>query len=265
VRSYWAVLSARARLLFQYRAAAAAGIATQLFWGVMRVMIFTAFYAHASLTQEIPLTLQQTVTYLLLCQVFLSTMPWTLDIEVEQMLRTGSVVYELVKPLDLYNYWYARTMAMRCVPLVVKGIPLALLSFTLLDLSLPPSVASGILFLLALAGVLFLSAAFTTLVMISLFWTIVGDGIIRLLPAIMLVFTGMLVPLPFYPDWLQPLFLALPFRGLLDTPLRLYTGSISPEVAFGPLLHQWVWTIALIGIGRWLVGRATQRLVVHGG
>lgn len=265
MRSYWAVLSARARLLFQYRAAAVAGIATQLFWGVMRVMIFSAFYASATLTQEMPLTLQQTITYVLICQILLSTMPWTLDLEVEQMLRTGSVVYEMVKPLDLYSYWYARVLAMRCIPLVVKGIPLAILCFAFLDMSLPASAIHGVLFVVSLAGALLLSAAFTTLVMTSLFWTIVGEGIIRLLPMIILVFTGMLIPLPLFPDWLQPLLLILPFRGLLDTPLRFYTGSIASEMAFGPLAHQCFWIVALVCLGRWLVGRATHRLVVHGG
>lgn len=42
--SYWATLSARFRTLLQYRAAALAGMGTQLFWGLVRVMIFEAFF-----------------------------------------------------------------------------------------------------------------------------------------------------------------------------------------------------------------------------
>lgn len=40
---YLAILSARFRTLLQYRAAAAAGFGTQLFWGLIRMMIFEAF------------------------------------------------------------------------------------------------------------------------------------------------------------------------------------------------------------------------------
>ncbi len=45
--AYLALFSARARVLFQYRSAAIAGAATQLFWGFMRIMIFQAFYENA--------------------------------------------------------------------------------------------------------------------------------------------------------------------------------------------------------------------------
>ena len=55
MRPYLAVLSARFRLLLQYRVAALAGFATQLFWGFIRVMIFGAFYRASAAAQ--PMTL----------------------------------------------------------------------------------------------------------------------------------------------------------------------------------------------------------------
>jgi len=44
MQPYLAILSARFRTLLQYRVAGLAGIGTQLFWGLIRVMIFDAFY-----------------------------------------------------------------------------------------------------------------------------------------------------------------------------------------------------------------------------
>ena len=38
--AYMAVVSARFRMMLQYRSAAFAGLGTQMFWGIMRVMIF---------------------------------------------------------------------------------------------------------------------------------------------------------------------------------------------------------------------------------
>jgi len=46
-KPYMAVLSARCRMLLQYRAAAVAGFGCQLFWGLIRMMIFQAFYENA--------------------------------------------------------------------------------------------------------------------------------------------------------------------------------------------------------------------------
>ena len=45
MKGYTALVSAHFRTLLQYRAAALAGLGTQLFWGLIRVMIFEAFYS----------------------------------------------------------------------------------------------------------------------------------------------------------------------------------------------------------------------------
>ncbi|MDP1835545.1 MAG: ABC-2 family transporter protein [Chlamydiales bacterium] len=260
---YLAIFNARARLLFQYRAAAFAGIVTQVFWGYMRVMVFAAFYASAS--GIMPLSLSDTITYIWLSQVLLSQLPWNIDKEIEQMVRTGTVVYELVKPIDLYRYWYCRCVAMRLIPLLLRGSILILVAGIFFGLARPESLAHGLLFVIALVGCISLSAAVTVLVMISLFWTVTGDGILRLLPAIMLIFTGMLVPLPFFPEWFQPALTFLPFRAFIDTPLRLYMGNIALADAPGAILHQWIWVALLVYFGLKLIGRAQKKLVVHGG
>ena len=73
MRPYWAIFSARCRVLLQYRAAAFAGFATQLFWGLMRVMIFTAFYHSTSEVQ--PMSLRETIIYIWLGQAMFVLMP----------------------------------------------------------------------------------------------------------------------------------------------------------------------------------------------
>ena len=75
MRPYASLLSARARMLLQYRAAAWAGTGTRLFWGIIRLMIFEAFYR--SSTAEQPISLPEVVTYIWLGQAFLTLIPFT--------------------------------------------------------------------------------------------------------------------------------------------------------------------------------------------
>ena len=117
----------------------------------------------------------------------------------------------------------------------------------------------------ATLGALFLSSAFATLMTISLLWTISGEGISRIGPALAYVFSGLIVPLPLLPDWAQTTLRLLPFRGLVDTPFRLYMGHLPPREALGALAHQAAWTLALVGWGRWLLRRGLRRVVVQGG
>lgn len=263
LRPYWAVLQARLRMLLQYRAAAAAGFVTQLFWGAIRMMAFEAFFRSSSAAQ--PLTLEQTISYVWLTQALLLLLPMRLDREVLEMIRTGTLAYELARPVDLYGYWYARNIAGRIAPATLRAIPMFLVAWLLLGLQLPTSPASAAAFALSLVGAVLLSAAFVTLSTVTLLWTISGNGISRLLNEASWLLSGALVPLPLLPDWAQGALRALPFRGLMDTPFQLYIGSQSPREALPLFANQLLWTAALVLLGRWLLSRAARRLVIQGG
>lgn len=125
-RPYLAIISARCKTLLQYRAAALAGIGTQLFWGFIKVMVFVAFFASTSAQQ--PMTLAEVLVYIWLGQALLALLPWNVDAEIAAQIRTGGVAYELLRPLDLYSYWFAKTIAFRAAPTLLRLFPM--LAFT---------------------------------------------------------------------------------------------------------------------------------------
>jgi ABC-2 type transport system permease protein len=103
------------------------------------------------------------------------------------------------------------------------------------------------------------------LINITLLWTISGEGAVILLTSLVTFLSGMIVPLPLFPDWAQPIVRALPFAGLVDLPFRVFTGHISPGDAALVLQHQIFWTIAIVLFGRWLLSQGMRRVVVQGG
>lgn len=263
MRAYWAVITARFRILLQYRAAALAGFGTQLFWGLMRVQIFDAFYRSSNLPQ--PMSYAQTVTYLWLIQAMLLLLPWRMDWEVQAMIRSGTVAYELVRPTDLYWFWYSRNLAGRVAPVLLRCVPMFVVAGLFLGLQPPASLVCAAAWLLSVVGALLLGCAMLTLMTISLLWTISGNGIARLIAACSSIFSGAILPLPLFPDWAQPLLDFLPFRGLMDVPFRLYMGHIPPQQVLISVGHQLAWSVALVLLGRWVLSRGMRRLVVQGG
>ena len=268
---YRALLSARYRMLLQYRAAAVAGAGTQFFWGFIRIMILLAFYRSSS--APVPMDFADVVTYVWLGQALLALLPWNHDLELERQIRSGDVAYELVRPLDLYAFWATRILAtrvaaasLRAVPIVVvAGVALPLLGFEAWRLAPPDSAAAAALFVLAMILAVALGCALSMLVHISMMWTISGDGMVRLMPSVVTVFSGMVIPLPLFPDWSQPLLAALPFRALADVPYRIYSGDIPVAEASAPLLLCSLWLVALVALGRALLARGQRALVVQGG
>lgn len=263
MRPYLAILSARFRTLLQYRAAAAAGFGTQLFWGLIRVMIFAGFYQSSSKHQ--PLSYQEVVTYVWLSQAMLVMLPYNLDQEIQAMIRSGSVAYELLRPVDLYSLWYCRAIAMRTAPALLRAIPMFITAGLFFGLTPPPSAASAAAWASSIIAAVILSSAITTLLSISLLWTVSGEGIARLVSLCSWVLSGMIVPLPLFPDWMQRILDLLPFRGVVDIPFRLYLGNIPPQNAFIMISQQLIWAASLILLGRLILSRGVRRMVVQGG
>lgn len=263
MKAYLAILKGRLSILFQYRAAAIAGLMTQVFWGIVKVMILVAFYAQA--TESAPISLTQAMAFTWIGQALLQLLPWNVDKEIEAQIKNGNVAYELIRPLDLYWLWFCRSMAMRLVPTLLRSIPLFALAGLFFGLISPVSWSAGAAFGISLLFSALLSSSITTLVIITLFWTISGEGILRLLPHIVVVFSGMLVPLPLFPDWMQPFLNIQPFRCIIDIPCRLYTGVIPSSEAFYYLAFQLLWGCVFIFAGKMLIKKAVKQFVVQGG
>jgi ABC-2 type transport system permease protein len=175
------------------------------------------------------------------------------------------VAYELLRPVDLYSLWYVRTVASRTAPTLLRAFPILAAAY-LFGWLQPPASAAGLLaWLAAQAGALFLGCAITTLLTLSLLWTISGEGISQLVFSLVIFLSGMNVPLPLFPGWMQPLLSILPFRGLIDTPFRLYLGHIPPSALLPALLHQAAWIAALVLAGRAVMARGLRKLSVQGG
>jgi len=208
---------------------------------------------------------QQTVSYLWMIQALLLLMPWRIDPEIESMIRDGRVAYELVRPSDLYWFWYARSLASRVAPMVLRAPPLFILAFLFFGLQPPSSLGAAAAFLASLGVAILLSSAINCLMTISLMWTITGEGIARLISSLATILSGSIIPLPLLPGWSQTLLALLPFAGLMDLPFRLYVGHIAPARLPIILARQALWTLAVILLGRYLLKRGLSRLVVQGG
>lgn len=263
MKAYVAIFRCRFLSLIQYRTAAVAGLCTQLFWGILKVMILTAFYAASALVQ--PMALSEACTFIWIGQGLFLLLPWNIDKEIEQEIRSGQVVYQLTRPVQLYWLWFSRSLALRLIPALMRSLlmyPIACLFF---HMSLPASGEAVVLFICSLVFSTLLAASITTVVMLTLLWTISGDGILRLLPSVAFLLSGSIVPLPLFPSWLMPFMLSQPFRYITDIPSRIYTGMVALPEAGVLIMFQLVWVAFFIIFGQWMAKRALGQLVVQGG
>ena len=269
---YRALLGARFRMLLQYRAAALGGLFTQSMFGVTLIMIYEAFYRSSHPAAQ-PMAFGPVASYVWLGQAVIMMLPWNVDVEMRAMMRSGAVSHELCRPVDLYTWWYARALAQRTAPVLLRAAPMVVIAAIGLPLiglgewrlAPPASPAAALGFAGAMLCGLLLACAMSVLLYISWLWTVVAEGVLMMVSTVVSMFCGLLVPLPLFPDWARPVLEWLPFAGLLDQPARIYSGQIAGGAVALVIARQAGWTLVLIAAGRWLLGRGLRRVVVLGG
>jgi ABC-2 type transport system permease protein len=272
-RPYVAAFSARFLLMLQYRAAAIAGFLTQCWWGAIKIMVYAAFYRASAASVHPAISLAQVATYTWLNQGLLALMPWGPDPEVSLAMRTGVVMYDRLRPVDAYAYWYARAaafMTSRALPRavlmsLVAGVVLPLAGVRELRWTPPPTASAAALFAVSLLLMTCLSSAFMMLLNIAVVVTLNDRWVSQSMNPLLVVLSGSLVPLALYPDWAQRGLFFQPFAGVVDIPFRIYSGNLAGVSAAEGLALQLLWTGLLVVTGRAWMERVMRRLEVQGG
>ncbi len=267
MRAYYSLFKMRLLKGLQYRIAALAGVLTQFFWGFMYIMIFEAFYKSTSSVQ--PISLRELIQVLWLQQSFLALiMLWFRDTELINLITSGNIAYELVRPSDLYSFWYAKLIAQRLSSALLRCFPILIVAILLpypYNFTLPPSLTDFILFIITLTLGIILIVAISMLIYISIFYTMSGVGSLLIFGVLGEFFSGLLIPVPLMPNFLKNIVYMLPFRYTSDLPFRIYAGNIATKEALISIGVQLLWIIIIITVGRLWMNKALKRIVVQGG
>jgi ABC-2 type transport system permease protein len=271
MKTYWALFKTEFQQHLQYRVSAVAGAVTNIAFGFFRLFLLTAFYGASQAKQ--PMELRDLYSYLWFGQVLFGVLPITGMIGGDaEEIRSGEVAYRLTRPISLYGFYFARVAAQRSTALCTRSLVQVVVLFVLLPLlglsrygMGPPDWRYAPLLLLSLLLTLLLSASIQTLIYMSGFWTVSTRGSASLAYSVVSLFSGLLVPLAFFPPALRALADLLPFRGIYDTPARLYSGGLTASQAWGGLGHQALWLAILWLLGNALARRGIAKLETAGG
>jgi len=253
----------------QYRAAALASVSISVFWALIELTVFTVFYNYAENRANMPLSFSQILAYVWLGQALHGLLVYNINEELLTKIRTGDVGLELCRPLDLYFHWFSKSAASRLGNFWWRGIiTLAIgcaVPFADMRLTPPESAAGFVLFLFSIVTLFFLGTSYAmliTAVRVNVTW---GEGPTSILLLLGMVLSGAYLPLPLWPDFLQPFLMIQPFAGQFDLPLRLYCGAIQPDGAAFVFALQIGWTMAFIIAGRIIMRGKLTRIIIQGG
>jgi len=275
LKAGWALFRIRAAEVLQYRVAAFSGATVSIFWVLIEVAVLTVFYKYGNTGPGGSINgmnLAQAVTCRWVGEFMVMLAHGGIDGDLLRKITSGDIGVELIRPLDLYWHWFARTAAGRVNSFLLRGgmvfafgAVLSLLGFRSVGPGLPPSPLYFALFLASLFGAFLFSAAFAmflTAVRVGIAW---GDGPTHLITVTGAVLSGNYLSLQLWPDFMQRFLRLQPFASYLDTPARLYAGSTDLRTGLLSMLFQLIWIAVFIVLGKAIMQRKIRNVVVQGG
>jgi ABC-2 type transport system permease protein len=188
-----------------------------------------------------------------------------LDREISTDIRDGSIAIQFIRP---YNYVLVKMMQglgegmFRFLLFMIPGMAIAMLLFPV-QLPTAPSAWAG--FLVMLFFSFLINSQINIITGLSAFFVENNEGMMRMKRVIVDLFSGLIVPISLFPDWLSSILKVLPFQAITYLPGSVFTGRVQGVGIWNVLGIQVVWFLALLIPIVWLYHAARQRLFVQGG
>jgi ABC-2 type transport system permease protein len=264
LRKYSAMARTSIEIWFIYRTTFVLNMIGSIFY------VFAMFYLWQTIFLGRPgalagFTWPEMKAYLLVSFVLGSLMPWFAEWNMSMDLKEGRVAIDLARPMDFQASRFASAVGPVpfefCSALAVGAV----VAFMFGGIALPADGAHAAVFLISAALATLIKFGLVYCVSMTAFWTTGTDGITVGRVAVSNLFSGALIPLVFFPDWLRAMAAVLPFQGMVSTPALVYLGMMDGPTTALMLGVQAFWAIGLILLGR-LVWRSAQRAVtINGG
>lgn len=211
------------------------------------------------------MTFNQAFIYLALAGSLFVLFKTYTDWSISNRVIDGSLITDLIKPLDFQMITLARTAGLTLFNVIMITIPSILVVFLVFRAEMQLGI--GLLFFpLALVLAFLISFALDFAVGLTAFYTESLWGISMTKEIVTTLLSGALIPLQFFPEAAQRVLKLLPFQAIYNVPLTMV---ISPNLGVGYYLEnlavQLFWVALLFLLSRWFYSRAFRVLTVSGG
>lgn len=256
---------------FQFKIALLGAVATQCLWAFLKIVILASCFQNSTTIGENGVSLPEAVGYVWIGQAFFRLIPLQGEVVLQSQIKDGSIIYLLSKPLHIYKIFFIKVLTFLTVDIFTRCIPLLLVALTFSfivpqwGLRYTLGYTNTYAFFMTTISALLLSCSIITLVTTCSFLTISSDGINTFLPPLALISTGILVPLPLYPDWLKSICEWLPFSGILHFPALVFLNKLDHVEIFQALIYQACWSAGLILLGNRILKSGISRMTYQGG
>ena len=207
------------------------------------------------------MTLYSTMWYLMMAETIELSRP-ALARTISENVKDGSIAYILNKPYSFLLYQFSNSMGETIFRALTNAIFGSAMVWWLVGK--PPTSFGWLLAFIALFGTWVLNFCITCLIGLSAFLVEDVSPYMWIYQKLIFILGGFIIPLSFYPGWLQTITKALPFAAMIYGPSQLF---VAPSLGLfaNVLMMQFIWILILGSTLVFSYNRGVTYLTVNGG
>ncbi|MGH3071656.1 MAG: ABC transporter permease [Gaiellaceae bacterium] len=265
MRLDWELARRGYRRYAAYPGATYAGLFTNVVFGFLIAYILLAVYERAEVIGGYDV--RDSIAYVWLSQGLMAVVGifgagWY---ELARRVQTGDVATDLQRPLDVQRAELVQDLGRAGYQVLWRALPQFGLGALLFEITIPGHPGRWLVFSLSVGFAVLVGFGVRFLVNLASFWLLDYRGPVILAIAVNLLLSGAVMPLAFFPAWLDTAARLTPFASLLQAPIDVYVGAPVAGSTALVLSLQAFWALALYGAGRLVFAAGKRKLVVQGG
>lgn len=205
------------------------------------------------------------LTYTVVSSMIYVVLSTNVEHRIALSVRKGTIAIDMMRPVNMFKVFFAENMGSVTALLFQNLLPIFLIGSVLIKLPTPTSVTGFLLFLFSLTIAFFVNWYLAGLFGMLAFSVIEMDALIQVKRHLIRLLSGSIIPIWFFPDWLQGILKVLPFVYLYQMPLDIYIGKYTTESLITGLSIQLFWMVFLGLIYRYMQKKVTGKIMIQGG
>ncbi len=185
-------------------------------------------------------------------------------IDIASNVSDGSIAIQLVRPISYRLIKLSENLGDLAGNFLVQVVPFFVF-FAAIGFAGKPMLINFILYLFSAFLGFLCMFYFGFFFGLFSFYTTYFFGLNMAMSVILQFFSGGLIPLSFFPEYLEKIFRMLPFASINYTPIMIYLGKLSGQEMGYALGLQVLWILIFYAVGKIMWYLAIKRLTILGG
>lgn len=211
------------------------------------------------------ITKDQIVTYLILSRIIYAQITYGFITKLGRIIHTGAISMEMLRPMDFMALMFFERIGDFLAFAAMTAIPTFIICALTLGIQPPKDFLTLICFLISLLIALTLSFFFDFMIALLTFYTNYSWGLQTFQEAFISLFSGALIPIAFFPDWLKTITNFLPFQQMSYSPVSIYLGIVHGHQVYEVIALQLMWLVLMLVFARLFYSFAIKKVTIQGG